>query len=305
MRLTKRHWIVLLAGVVAAAAVILFGKWREASNNGGQKFAEPFRIADNLYYVGANDVTSFLLTGPEGDVLIDGGYPGTAPMIMASIAKLGFDIRDVKILLNSHAHFDHAGGLAALQKASGAQLWISEGDADVVAAGGAGDPSLGRFSFVSHLPFMKYPAPRVDHRFRDGAVIRLGPIEVTAHVTPGHTPGCTSWSFPVRDGNRQLLAVEICSLEPPLSLTMSDDKTSRKVEADFEHTFAVLRSLPADIFLTPHARNFGRYRKFVARDTAKDPVEPFIDRAGYADYIDKAEQNLRSEIADKRRDDGP
>src|SRR3954454_17310597 len=155
MRLTKRHWIVLLAGVVAAAAVILFGKWREASNNGGQKFAEPFRIADNLYYVGANDVTSFLLTGPEGDVLIDGGYPGTAPMIMASIAKLGFDIRDVKILLNSHAHFDHAGGLAALQKASGAELWISEPDADFVAAGRPAEPGLGPLRLLTYLPLLQ------------------------------------------------------------------------------------------------------------------------------------------------------
>ena len=299
MHLRKRHWIVPLTGILVAAAVILYGKWREASNNGGQKYAEPFRIAGNLYYVGANDVTSFLLTGPEGDVLIDGGYPGTAPMIMASIARLGFDIRDVKILLNSHAHFDHAGGLAALQKASGAQLWISEGDADVVAAGGAGDPSLGRLSFVSYLPFMKYPAPRVDHRFKDGAAIRLGPIEMTAHVTPGHTPGCTSWSFPVRDGDRQLQVVEVCGLVPPLSLTRSDKETSRKIQAEFEQTFRVLRSLHPDIFLTAHAREFGRYRKFAARDTARNPVEPFIDRTGYAAYIDRSEREFRREIADQ------
>ncbi|HST08222.1 MAG TPA: subclass B3 metallo-beta-lactamase [Gemmatimonadaceae bacterium] len=297
MRLRKRRWIVLITGVLAAAGVFLYGKWREASNNGGQKFAEPFRIAGNLYYVGANDVTLFLLTGPEGDVLIDGGYPGTAPMIMASIARLGFNIRDVKILLNSHAHFDHAGGLAALQKASGAQLWVSEPDADVIAAGGAGDPSLGRFSFLSYLPFMKYPAPHVDHRFTDGTVVRLGPIELTAHVTPGHTPGCTSWSFPVRDGDRQLQVLEVCGLVPPMSLTMSDKETSQKIQAEFEHTFSVLHSLHPDIFLTAHAREFGRYRKFAARDTAKDPVEPFIDRAGYAAYIDKSEREFRREAA--------
>ena len=305
MRLRKRQWLVPLTGIVVAAGVILFGEWREASNNGGQKYAEPFHIAGNLYYVGANDVTSFLLTGPQGHVLIDGGFPGTAPMIMASIAKLGFDIRDVKILLNSHAHFDHAGGLAALQKASGAQLWISEGDADVVAAGGAGDPTHGRLRFVSYIPFMKYPAPKVDHRFKDGAIVRLGTTELTAHVTPGHTPGCTSWSFPVRDGDRQLLAVEICSLEPPLSLSAGDQKTSRQIQADFQHTFAVLRSLPADIFLTPHARDFGRYRKFVARASAKDSVAPFIDHAGYVAYIDKAEQSVQREIADEQRPPRP
>src|SRR5258705_7057165 len=157
--LMKRSCMVLLAVVLGTLAVIAGIKWREATNNGGQKPAEPFRIAGNLYYVGANDVTSFLITGPEGHVLIDGGYPGTAPMIMESVAKLGFKITDVKVLLNSHAHFDHAGGLAELQKASGAELWISEGDADVVAAGGAGDPSLGTFSFVSYLPPLPSPAP--------------------------------------------------------------------------------------------------------------------------------------------------
>jgi metallo-beta-lactamase class B len=300
VRTRTKILLLVLLGVATALLMFLYGKWREASNNGGQKYAEPFRIAGNLYYVGANDVTSFLITGPQGDVLIDGGYPGTAKMIMASIARLGFKITDVKILLNSHAHIDHAGGLAELQKAAGAQLWVSEGDADVVAAGGAGDPSLGRLSFLTYLPFMRYPPPRVDHRFKDGAVVRLGPIELTAHVTPGHTPGCTSWSFPVRDGNRELHVVEICGVEAPAALQLGDRETSQKIRKDLEHTFQVLRSLPADIFLTTHARDFGRYRKFVARDTASDPVAPFIDHAGYLAYIDKSEKRFRAEIAGRK-----
>src|SRR3954468_3646305 len=110
MRLIPRRlWLRILLVVLVILAVVLFSAWQTATNNGGQKYAEPFRIAGNLYYVGANDVTSFLITGPEGHVLIDGGYPGTAPMIIASITKLGFRITDVKVLLNSHAHFDHAG----------------------------------------------------------------------------------------------------------------------------------------------------------------------------------------------------
>jgi metallo-beta-lactamase class B len=289
----RRRLFILLASVVGAVAVFGFVKWREASNNGGQKAVEPFRIAGNLYYVGANDVTSFLITSPQGHVLIDGGYPGTAPMIIRSIAKLGFRITDVKVLLNSHAHFDHAGGLAALQKASGAELWISEGDADVVANGGAGDASLGPLKFISYIPVLNYPAPRVDHRFGDGAKIHVGPIELTAHITAGHTPGCTSWSFPVRDGDRQLLAVHACSLNPPLSAELAGKKTSPQIRAEFEHTFATLRSLPADIFLTSHAREFGRYRKQQARATAKNPADPFIDRQGYVDYIDKGEKRFR------------
>jgi metallo-beta-lactamase class B len=100
--------LLFLVIIIAPVIVVLFGKWREAGRNGGQKFAEPFEIAGNLYYIGANDVTSFLITSPQGHVLIDGGYPGTAKLIMASITKLGFNIKDVRILLNSEPHFDHA-----------------------------------------------------------------------------------------------------------------------------------------------------------------------------------------------------
>lgn len=267
-----------------------YARWREASNRGGQQPAEPFRIAGNLYYVGANDVASFLVTGPEGHVLIDGGYPGTAPMIIDSIEKLGFRITDVKVLLNSHSHFDHAGGLAALQQASGAELWISEGDADVVAAGGAGNPFLGPFSFVSYLPILRYPAPRVDHRFEDGATIRVGPIQLTAHVTAGHTPGCTSWAIPVRDGDRELLAVDVCSLGAPPALSLG---AYPEVRADFERSFRRLRNLPADIFLTAHGREFGRYRKFVESQRVEDPVAPFVDREEYLRYIERSEQKFR------------
>lgn len=296
-RLTKRRWLVVLLGVAAALAVVLFGKWRDATNRGGQQPAEPFRIAGNLYYVGANDVTSFLLTGPDGHVLIDGGYPLTAPMIMESIAALGFDIKDVKILLNSHAHFDHAGGLAALQEASGAALWLSEADAGIVESGGD-DPAAGLLRLVVWSGLARYPAPRIDHRFKDGATIRLGPIELTAHVTAGHTPGCTSWSFPVRDGDRELLVVHICSLTLPPALSLGEYPGIR---ADFERSFRTLRSLPADIFLTPHARDFGRWRKFQESLEAEDPVEPFIDPEGYLRYIDSAEERFREVLADPQR----
>src|SRR5215208_123466 len=140
-RMTRRRWLLLALGILAIPVVLLFRAWKASSDRGGQKYAEPFRIAGNFYYVGANDIASFLITGPQGHVLIDGGYPGTPPMIMASIAKLGFDIRDVKVLLNSEPHLDHAGGLAALQRASGAQLWASDVSARTLAAGGD-DPDI-------------------------------------------------------------------------------------------------------------------------------------------------------------------
>jgi len=286
--LTRRRVLAVLLGLAAILVVVLFGKWRDASNHGGQKPAEPFRIAGNFYYVGANDVASFLLTGPEGHVLIDGGYPGTAPMIMASIAKLGFDIRDVRVLLNSEPHFDHAGGLAELQKASGAELWASEASAVVLAAGGV-DPDT-HLAARAFLTVLGYPAPRVHHRVKDGDTVRVGPLALTAHVTGGHTRGCTTWSFPVRDGGRELDVVSACSL---VRLGIGEYPGQR---ADFERTFRVLRGLPADVWVTSHARLFGRYRKFAARATAKNPADPFIDPQGYRAYVDRGEARFRSGI---------
>ena len=158
--------------------------------------------------MGANDIASFLITGPEGHVLIDGRYPGTPPLIMASIATLGFDIRDVKVLLNSEPHYDHARGLAELQKASGAELWVNEASADAIASGGD-DPDVFLPMRVALIwnGLARYPAPRVDHRFKDGDTIGVGTTLLTAHTTPGHTRGCTSWSFVVRDGLRMLNVV--------------------------------------------------------------------------------------------------
>ncbi|HLL48763.1 MAG TPA: metallo-beta-lactamase, partial [Longimicrobiaceae bacterium] len=210
--LSKRRWLVVLLALFAPLAVFLGMKWKASSDQGGQQPAEPFRIAGNLYYVGANDVSAFLVTGPEGHVVLDGGYPGTAPMIMASIAKLGFDVRDVRILINSEPHFDHAGGLAALQRASGAELWASEASADAIASGGDDPDIILPLRALVRTGILRYPAARVDHRFRDGDTVRVGPVALTAHVTGGHTRGCTSWSFPVRDGDRVLNVVSACSL---------------------------------------------------------------------------------------------
>ena len=274
-RLTKRRGLEVVLGVVAAVAVsvavVVFPLWRSAiDRERSRQTAEPFRIAGNLHYVGGNDVTSFLLTGPDGHVLIDGGYERTAPMIIASIATLGFDIRDVKVLLNSEPHDGHAGGLAALQKASGAALWASEASASVIASGGD-DPNFALpLRAVIWTGILSYPAPRVDHQFKDGATIRVGPIALTAHITGVFTRGCTSWSFLVRDGDRELLVVRICSLTVLPGMSLVEPETYPGIRADFERSFRVLRSLPVDIFLTAHAREFGRYRKFLERATAKD-----------------------------------
>jgi metallo-beta-lactamase class B len=288
--LAKRPVLIFVLALSAFLLPFLFRMWKAKASTGGQQPAEPFRIAGNFYYVGANDVTSYLITGPEGHVLLDGGYPGTAPMIMASIARLGFDIKDVKVLLNSAARGDHAGGLAELQQASGAKLWASEPSADILASGGY-DPDMALpLRTLVLTGILGFPPARVDHRFKDGGTISLGPIVLTAHVTGGSTRGCTSWSFTVRDDDRVLNVVSACALQVVLGMRYPEQRT------DIERSLRVLRSLPADIWVTSRARAWGRYRKFVARDTAKNPVDPFIDPAGYRAFIDAAETEFRNGV---------
>jgi metallo-beta-lactamase class B len=288
------RWKFVAWTAAATVIAILYVQWQAAITRNRSIPDEPFRIAGNLYYVGSTGVTSFLLTGPAGHVLIDGGYPETAPLIIGSIAKLGFDIRDVKVLLNSHSHFDHAGGLRELQEKSGAQLWISAPDAELVATGGRGDRSFGPFRF---LGVGRFPKPRVDHRFNDGDTIRVGPITLIAHVTAGHTPGCTSWEIPIQDNGRELRAVNVCSLSLLPFMKFVEPESYPGIRSDFERSFVTLRALPADIFLASHGSFFNLGRKRRERATAKDPVEPFIDREGYRRYIDDSEKIFRKELA--------
>jgi metallo-beta-lactamase class B len=182
---------------------------------------------------------------------------------------------------------DHAGGLAELQKASGAELWASEASAAAISAGGDDPDVILPLRALIWIGLLSYPAARVDHRIKDGDTVRVGPTALTAHVTGGHTRGCTSWSFPVREGDRVLNVVSACSLIVLGGMRYPEQG------ADLERSFGVLRSLPADIWVSSHARLWGRYRKFVARDTAKNPADPFIDPAGYRAYVDTAQARFR------------
>jgi metallo-beta-lactamase class B len=280
--------VLTLVGLLITLALVVVGRWANANKIGGQQPADPFRIAANFYYVGASDVAAFLITGPEGHVVLDAGYPTTARLIMASIAKLGFDIKDVKVLLNSEAHPDHAGGLGVLQDASGAELWASDASADSIASGGDDRDMILPMRALLWIGVVGYPPARVDHRFKDGDTIRVGPIALTAHITAGHTRGCTSWSFPVHDGDRVLNVVSVCDTG------VLESSNYPEQAADRERSIRVLRSLPADIWVTNHARAWGRYRKFLASAAAKNPVDPFIDPDGYRAFIDAAEAELRS-----------
>lgn len=248
--------------------------------------AEPFRIAGNLYYVGTADLASYLIVDPEGMILLDGGLEASAPQILDNIRTLGFDPRRVKYLLNSQAHYDHAGGLLALKKATGARLLASAADADLLERGGAGD-----FQWGDRLT---YPKVSVDGRLKDGAQVKLGAIRMTAHLTPGHTRGCTSWTLPVEVDGRTRQALFICGASAP-GYRLAGNPAYPGIMEDFRRSFATWRKLPCDLFLGAHASYFGMAEKRARMAPGKP--NPFVDPAGCRTFLDGAERRIRAQAA--------
>ena len=249
----------------------------------------PFRIIDNIYYVGASGVTSFLITSSAGHIVTDGGLAETAPQILANIRKLGFKPGDVRVLLNSHAHYDHAGGLAALKKATGARLYASAGDAGLLRSGGAGD-----FRFRDTL---RFPAVEADHIVQDGEVIRLGETALTTQLTPGHTRGCTSWTTTVKSAGKDAAVLFICSTSI-LDYRFVKNPSYPGIAEDFDRTFKRLRSLKCDVMLSPHADFFELQQKRALLDRGPNP---FVDPALCRRYIDQQERSFRNAVARQGR----
>jgi metallo-beta-lactamase class B len=251
--------------------------------------SEPFRIADRVYYVGSSDIASYLITTRDGHILIDAGYESTAPQIEANIAKLGFKIRDVKILLNTQAHYDHAAGFARLKQVTGAQLMISERDAPVIEAGGKGD-------FILTDAKYQFPPVRVDRRLRDGDQVRLGEATLTARLTPGHTKGCTTWTFDANDRGRSYKVVVLCGLTILEGTKVSGMPEYPTIQSDYERTFEVLKRMPVDIFLGAHAGYYGGQEK--ARKLRENPEgpNPFVDSDGFRSFVNSAEKRFRDQL---------
>ena len=208
----------------------------------------PVRIHGNTYYVGTRGLAALLITSPEGHVLIDAALPNSAPLILANIRALGFEVGDIRLILNSHAHFDHAGGIAALQRASGARVVASAPSAPVLELGAStvGDPQHGTL-----LDFPRVPDVR---RFAEGETLRVGPIAVTPPLTAGHTPGGTTWTWRSCD-DAGCLDLVYADSQTPISadgFRFSDSPTYPSVVADFTRGFRTLETLPCDILVTPH-----------------------------------------------------
>jgi metallo-beta-lactamase class B len=254
----------------------------------GNEPVEPFRILGNLYYVGASDVTSFLITTPEGNILLDSGYEETVPLIRASVKKLGFKMEDVKLLLNTHSHFDHAAGLAALKRLTGAKLVAMDAEAPLLARGGRDD-----FRFGDELAFSPVEADRVIH---DGDTVTLGGVTLTAHKTPGHTPGCTTWTMKIEDGGKSYAAVFIGSATINPGVVLTNNPKYPAIAADYAHTFEVLKALPCDIFLGSHGSFFDLKGKAERLRQGETP-NPFIDPQGYREHVKKVEELYRKQLA--------
>src|SRR5262245_57760754 len=217
---------------------------------------EPFpahKVVGNVYYVGSKDLATYLITTPEGHVLINSGFERTVPLIQKSVESLGFKMTDVKILLASHAHSDHVAGHAALQKLTGAKVFVMRGDDDVIANGGKG-----QYMYTTS----RWEACKVDRVLKDGDMVELGGVNLTARLTPGHTRGCNTWTWVAEDGGKKYNVVVIGSPNVNPGFQLVANKDYPEIAADFAKTFAVLKSLPCDVFLGAHGSYYGMVEKY-------------------------------------------
>ncbi len=255
---------------------------------------KPFRIFGNTYYVGPHGLSSVLITSNAGHVLIDGALPESAPQIVASIRSLGFRIEDVKIILNSHVHFDHAGGIAQLQRLSGARVIASKWSAAVMRKGGVGrgDPQFGALAPIA--------AVKNVHELHDGENFQVGSVVMTAHLTPGHTPGGTSWTWKSCEADicRDMVYADSMT---PVSGPGFEFARSREYPAalqDFERTFAFLETVPCDVLITSHPEVSGLWNRIAARDRGAAP-DPVVDPVACRRLAERGREQLRHRLADE------
>jgi len=267
-------WLSALAAT--AQSTELFRSWNQP--------VQPFRIVANVHYVGASDIASYLIATPEGHILLEGGFAETAPLIEKNIRELGFKVEDIKFLLTSHAHLDHAGGLAELKRLSGAQLIATAPEAEGLARGGKGD-----FQWGDTLPFPPVTADRI---VADGDTVSLSGVVLTARVTPGHTRGSTTWTLRTTDGGKSCDIVFMASLTTP-GYDLVANPQYPNIGADILRSCAMLRALPCDVYLAPHGFAFALTEKRVRLGSEPNP---FVDPAGYRKAIDDAERQLRRRL---------
>jgi metallo-beta-lactamase class B len=251
------------------------------------KPTEPFTLIGNIHYVGTYGLASYLVTTPEGHVLIDTGLPEANPQIKANIAKLGFKLADVKVLLNTHAHFDHTGGLAELKQETGAQMIAGERDRPLLEGG--------YYPGQESTQELKFAPVKVDRAVKDGDTVALGGVTITAHATPGHSPGCTSWSLKVKDGDAMRSVLIFCSATVAANRLVGAAATHPGIVEDYRKTFAWARGTKTDVFLAPHPEMYGMHEK--RQKIAAGAPNPFVDPSAFPAYVARLEQAFNEGLA--------
>lgn len=286
-----RMWFLLGAGLAALAARA--GAADGALNPDWTARQKPFLIYGNTYYVGTRGLSAVLITSPAGHVLIDGTAQEGAAQVAENIRALGFTVQDVRLILNTHVHFDHAGGLAALQKLSGAAVAASPSSARALLQGHSerDDPQ--------YASLVRGPDPLTHVRvIEDGETLAVGALRVTAHFTPGHTPGGTSWTWQAcaRQRCRRIVYADSLSAISAPGFRFSHSTEYPQALEDFRRSFALLGALPCDILLTPHPEASGMFERLARRDSGADP-DAFIDAQACREYVATARANLERRLA--------
>ena len=251
---------------------------------------EPFKMIGNVYYVGTDGLASYLITSPQGHILVDTVMPEATSQIKASIEKLGFKITDIKYLVNTHAHIDHTGGLAEMKAASGAQLVAGEADKPLLEGGyypGAREETV-----------LNFPPVKVDRTVREGDTVTVGDVTLTARETPGHSPGCTSWAFSVKDSDATRSVLIFCSGTVALNRLVTNP-TYSGIVADYRKTFARAKEMKVDVLLAPHPEMYRMQdKRAMISDGAPNPFVNPGEFNAYAATLEKAfEEGLAKQTA--------
>jgi metallo-beta-lactamase class B len=249
----------------------------------------PYRIIGNVYYVGSQGLASYLITTKEGHILINSSLESSVPLIRESIEKLGFKFGDVKILLISHAHWDHCAGSASIKELTGAKYMVMDADVPEIEAGGKGNFQYG------DSPTSRYQPTKVDRVLHDGEAVKLGDAVLTAHLTPGHTKGTTTWTMKAKEGNNSYNVVIIGSPNVNAGYKLVNNALYPQIASDYERMFRVLKLLPCDVFLGAHGNYYGMEAKYARMK--EHAANPFIDPEGYRSYVAEREQTFRAELA--------
>ena len=270
------------------ALVFAGGAFAQATPDWTNPFP-PYRIIGNVYYVGSQGLASYLITTPQGHILINSSLESSVPLIRESIEKLGFKFGDVKILLISHAHWDHCAGSAAVKELTGAKYMVMDADVPEIEAGGKGNFQYG------DSPTSRYQPTKVDRVLHDGEVVKLGDAVLTAHLTPGHTKGTTTWTMKAKEGDRTYNVVIIGSPNVNAGYKLVNNALYPQIASDYERMFRILKSLPCDVFLGAHGNYYGMEAKYARMK--EHAANPFIDPEGYKSYVAEREQTFRAELA--------